>query len=294
MGLTEDRVIRQLTSLKQYNQQGKRAPHKPLLLLMAIGQLVASGSSALRFSEVESQLGRLIKEYVPTSTSVRQTAAYPFWRLQNDQIWVLDRDVASDSPKQLDGTTGRLEPSIEEVLLQNPDVLKTVVSRTLAEQFSPTLHDDVLAAVGLDSLEYASDARQTVRGARRSAEWRRRILQDWQAACAFCGFDGSLGGAPVGIEAAHIRWVNLDGPNHLDNGLALCSLHHKLFDRGALGLSFDYEIKVSRDFKASSPRGRDVYELVGLRLTARPGTTLPAPKHIEWHTAQVFHGPSVA
>lgn len=91
MGPGEEDVVGRLTSLKQYNQQGNRAPHKPLLLLMAIGELLGTGSSELAFSEVEDRLGRLIKEYVPTSSSVRQTAAYPFWRLQNDQIWVLDR-----------------------------------------------------------------------------------------------------------------------------------------------------------------------------------------------------------
>ena len=294
MGPGEEDVVGRLTSLKQYNQQGNRAPHKPLLLLMAIGELLGTGSSELAFSEVEDRLGRLIKEYVPTSSSVRQTAAYPFWRLQNDQIWVLDREVSSDSPRQLEGATGRLTSSIERVLLDNPETLQTVVASTLAQQFSPTLHDDILAAVGLDSLEYASGTKRTAGGAKRSAEWRRRILQDWQEACAFCGFDASLGGAPVGIEAAHVRWVNLDGPNHLDNGLALCSLHHKLFDRGVLGLSTEHEVHVSRHYKASSARGQAVYDLVGVRLNPRPGTALPAPKYIEWHCQQVFHGPAVA
>jgi hypothetical protein len=32
------------------------------------------------------------------------------------------------------------------------------------------------------------------------------------------------------------RWFAFDGPDTPDNGLALCSLHHKLFDLGALGL----------------------------------------------------------
>ena len=47
------------------------------------------------------------------------------------------------------------------------------------------------------------------------------------------------------------RWFNLGGPDKLDNGLALCSLHHKLFDRGALGLSHEHEIQVSEVFRAA-------------------------------------------
>ncbi len=33
----------------------------------------------------------------------------------------------------------------------------------------------------------------------------------------------------MGIGAAHVQWFNVGvgGPDNLDNGLALCSLHHK-------------------------------------------------------------------
>ena len=98
------------------------------------------------------------------------------------------------------------------------------------------------------------------------------------------------GGAPVGLEAAHIQWFALDGSDTLDNGLALCSLHHKLFDRGLLGLDGDVTVVVSQRFSARTPHGRAVYELHGKRLTPRPGTPLPAEKHMTWHREQVFHG----
>ena len=38
----------------------------------------------------------------------------------------------------------------------------------------------------------------------------------------------------VGLEAAHIRWHQFSGPDINENGLALCSIHHRLFERGAL------------------------------------------------------------
>ena len=71
------------------------------------------------------------------------------------------------------------------------------------------------------------------------------VIEAWDRQCAFCGFDGAAGGGVVGIEAAHVRWFKLGGPDDLDNGLALCSLHHKLFDRGALGLDANYHVQVS-------------------------------------------------
>ena len=40
----------------------------------------------------------------------------------------------------------------------------------------------------------------------------------------------ALGRYPVGIEAAHIRWHSQQGPDEITNALALCALHHTLFD----------------------------------------------------------------
>jgi predicted restriction endonuclease len=39
----------------------------------------------------------------------------------------------------------------------------------------------------------------------------------------------------VGIEAAHVRWHSQAGPDVVANGLALCALHHALFDLAIFG-----------------------------------------------------------
>ena len=80
----------------------------------------------------------------------------------------------------------------------------------------------------------------------------------------------------------------------MDNGLALCSLHHKLFERGMLGLDDDVAVVVSQRFSARTAHGRAVYELHGRRLTPRPGTPLPAEQHVIWHREQVFYGAPLA
>jgi putative restriction endonuclease len=78
--------------------------------------------------------------------------------------------------------------------------------------------------------------------------WPAKILTVWDRQCAFCGYDGQLGHGSVRIEAAHPRWFTFEGPDALDNGLALCALHHELLDRGALGLTSEYRVKVSPHF----------------------------------------------
>jgi putative restriction endonuclease len=91
-----------------------------------------------------------------------------------------------------------------------------------------------------------------------------------------------------------VRWFAFDGPDALDNGLALCALHHKLFDLGVLGLNPGLQVMVSATFSARTPAGRAIYDLHGHKLAPRPGTALPAPAHVTWHTRQVFKGEPLA
>lgn len=102
--------------------------------------------------------------------------------------------------------------------------------------------------------------------------WPAMILGAWDRQCAICGFYGQLGAASVGFDAAHVRWFNFGGPDAADNGLALCTLHHKLFDRGALGVDLRLHIIVSSAYSSRTEAGRAVYDLHGRPLTSRPST----------------------
>jgi putative restriction endonuclease len=92
------------------------------------------------------------------------------------------------------------------------------------------------------------------------------------------------------VDAAHVRWWAFDGPNTLDNGLALCTLHHKLFDIGVLGLDPSMRILVSAAFTARTPAGRVIYDLHGKALAPRLGIPTPALAHVDWHKREVFKG----
>ena len=45
--------VERVTSLNQWRRGGERAPHKPLLLLYALGRLQRTGSSRMAFVEAE-------------------------------------------------------------------------------------------------------------------------------------------------------------------------------------------------------------------------------------------------
>lgn len=290
-----DEVMERLASLRQHERDGRRSPHKPLLVLLALGRLANEGSSRVPWSVAEERLADLIAEFGPPSgTSRAQSAAYPFTRLRNDGVWTLDEDVPMDRVSLLrTGVTGQLESSLERLLRAHPALVSSAARSLVDAHFPSTIAPDVLLAVGLDPELVGDDASGTPlpkSERRRSHTWPAAVLEAWDRQCAFCGFDGQAGGVPVGLEAAHIRWFKLDGPDSLDNGLALCSLHHKLFDRGMLGLDDDLSVVVSQRFSARTARGRAIYDLHGHRLSPRPGTTLPAEKHVVWHREQVFHG----
>jgi len=56
-----DRVAK----LRQWTQNGVRAPHKPLLPLYALGRFQEEAEGELRSSAVEEDLKRLLAEYGP-------------------------------------------------------------------------------------------------------------------------------------------------------------------------------------------------------------------------------------
>jgi putative restriction endonuclease len=160
-------------------------------------------------------------------------------------------------------------------------------------QFPRTVAPDVLIAVGLDPdqvFAIGSDTNMDPERRRRSSSWPLAILEAWDRQCAFCGYDGQLGSSSVGLEAAHVRWFNLGGPDELNNGMALCSLHHKLFDRGALGLDEEHRILVSSVFSARTEAAKRIYDLQSRPLRPRRGTALPAVEHVAWHGKEVFRG----
>jgi len=294
--MSRDEVLARLSSLRQHQRSGKRSPHKPLLVLLALGRLTTTGTSTLSWRADAGELAALIRDFGPPSTTQpAQAAAYPFTRLRSDGIWTLDHDVPMDRVQPLiaENVLGQLDSRLERAL-RDPGIAAVAARQLVESEFPSTVAPDVLMAVGLDPDTVLGVTVAPAPRRHRLSSWPATILQAWDRQCAFCGFDGQLGAATVGVEAAHIRWFAFDGPDTPDNGLALCSLHHKLFDHGVLGLDHDLHITVSAKFTSRTTTGQTVYQLHKRPLQPRPGTTPPAATHIAWHTHEVFKGPALS
>ncbi|MEW1654721.1 phosphorothioated DNA-binding restriction endonuclease [Streptomyces sp. NPDC093707] len=287
-----------VAQLRQWKNNDVRAPHKPLLLLYALGSYQQDADGELRFSAVEDELKRLLVEYGPSHAT---TPAYPFHHLVSDGVWEVRTDQGPGSPGtgvrvlRSSGAAGRLAPGLRAALARDSSLLGRLVRLLLDTHFPPSLHMDLCEAVGLD-LELAEIGPVTGAGAtarrQRDRRMRELILTAYEFQCAFCGYDGVLGASAVGLEAAHVRWWSHAGPDAVDNGLCLCSLHHKLFDKGALGLGDDHRILVSQGFVGRSEASRQhVLALAGRPVIGpQPGNAPVAQRHREWHARQVFHG----
>ena len=99
------------------------------------------------------------------------------------------------------------------------------------------MHDAIARATNLD-------LNAIQRSGRRDSAFRDAVLSVWGHRCAFCGYNIQLDHADLGLEAAHVRWVQSGGPDAVTNGLACCSIHHLAFDRGAIGVSDNATVMV--------------------------------------------------
>ncbi|MGW2178037.1 phosphorothioated DNA-binding restriction endonuclease [Streptomyces sp. NPDC001732] len=280
--------------LRQWTRNGTRAPHKPLLFLYALGRFQQDADGELRYSAVEEDLRQLLTEYGPGS---RTSPAYPFHHLVSDGVWEVRTERGPGSPGtgvgelRATGAAGRLAPELRAALRREPSLLGRMARVLLELNFPPSLHGELCEAVGLE-LEEAEAGQLLAARRQRDRRMREMVLTAYEYQCAFCGYDGMIGAVPVGLEAAHVRWWAFDGPDDIDNGLCLCSLHHKLFDKGALGVGEGHRILVSQSFVGRSAVAREhVLALAGRPVIGpQPGIRPVAAAHRAWHTDQVFHG----
>lgn len=114
----------------------------------------------------------------------------------------------------------------------------------------------------------------------RDRSFRRLILQAYDERCAITGLKLINGGGRAEVEAAHIRPVEYNGPDAINNGIAMSGTAHWMFDRGLISLSDDLTIMVSRAVN-------DVDSILG--IVNRTGQALP-PKDLRNHPHPAFLG----
>lgn len=121
----------------------------------------------------------------------------------------------------------------------------------------------------------------------RDRVFRRVVLRAYDERCAVTGLKLINGGGRAEVAAAHIRAVEANGPDIVNNGIALSGTAHWMFDRGLITFADDYEIIVSRhvnDRDGAESLINKTGKLIGPLL----GRDRPHRVFLEWHRANCF------
>jgi putative restriction endonuclease len=285
-------IREQFASLSVWKRGTQRAPHKPLLVLYALAEL-ERGHRWVSFRDVDRDLTELLDEFGPPRT--RHHPEYPFWRLQNDGVWHvseehdLTRRQSNTDPLKSELTKYNVDAGFSDnvwrALLDNPDLRHDIAQMLLEEHFPASLHDDILDAVGLDA------SRSITTRTPRDPQFRVDVLRAYDFRCAVCGFDLKLDARPLGLEAAHIQWRQARGPDEVTNGICLCALHHKMFDKGAIHFTVDLRLLVSEAVHGSAPHIDRLRTRDRMRIyTPQRDAYYPSESAVQWHVREVFRG----
>ncbi|SIT82002.1 phosphorothioated DNA-binding restriction endonuclease [Pontibacter indicus] len=292
--MSESTLVTLFLNINTWKSNGERAPHKPLLLLLALGKLQQGESDFMPYAEVEEKLKDLLIDFGRPQKNVRPH--YSFIRLANDGIWTLDKVIQVNSsgdasPKELreKQVGGKFTEEITQQLKQNPQLFREVVQRLLDENFPDTIHQDILDAVGIE-LDKLGGSFQVRRIRKRDPQFRESILRAYEYQCAVCGFGVRLKHKVLALEAAHIMWHQAGGPDVEVNGLALCATHHKLFDLGAFTVNPDLRLLVSDEVNGIGAN-EWLLQHHGKSIRApQKKSFYPSPDFTIWHVNEVFKG----
>ena len=265
------------------------------------------------FAEVYREVRSLLERFGPPRMVVHPE--FPFQYLETDGIW----EVRASGPvargrgghmlmSSLRRTNahGGFPEDVFEALRSNRGLAIEIADMLVDAHFPGTRYASLLQAVGIeagcetevarmDALGSGTEAGRLdvpryayVRRRVRYARFSREVLAAYGHRCAVCAFAVRLADDPVALEGAHIRWHCAEGPDEVRNGLALCALHHSLFDAGAFTLDVERRIDIAtriggRGFEKSLERYARREAMLPAGVDEQP-----AERFLAWHRREVF------
>ncbi|EJH2659895.1 HNH endonuclease [Salmonella enterica] len=278
-----------ISNVSVWRQGDVCAPHKPLLLLYVLSQYKAGHPRLFNYGlEIHEPLTRLLKEFGPKRRT--DYPNMPFWRLRTDGFWEIAnaegckprKGNTQPTKKELidNQVAGGFDEAAYQQLLVHPEMIDQLAQQILIDRFPESIQRILANQLGLDFID---------RSKNRDPRFRDIVLRAYHSRCAFCGYDLRLDGALVGIEAAHIHWKTYGGPCVVNNGLALCSLHHDAFDMGAFGLDENLTIRISGGVSRSPVVDNLFWQRNGQQLHLPHDKSLwPTKQYVGWHRKQIF------
>lgn len=289
--MTPNELRKAVLGVKRWSRADQRAPNKPLMMAYALSSYINGHGQMFSYEdEVDKDLHLLLKRFGPARKVVHPE--YPFWRLINDGFWRLDnaeeclpRKSNTDPPKSeliKYGVTGGFNDEAYQLLKNDTQLAMELLHTVLSESFPESIIPEITSHLGLEFT-----FRQVQK---RDPNFRREVLNAYNGKCAICGFDARLNDDLFALEAAHIKWKQFNGPCTVNNGLALCSIHHKALDKGAITITPEMRVKVSSAVNGSGVVEQLIWNYENEQiLLPRQSEYLPFKTYFEWHKENVFN-----
>lgn len=290
-----EKFLREIDKMKLHVANGKPALKKPLLLLLVISkfELGEFMENRISFREIEKELTELIKNYGGRPSSSDVKANHPFQYLNSSSFWDLNLPKgvkmthSRDLPKSVLRSTETYATLDEELykLLKTSRKARAILSRFILNKWwTETIQEELIKVLNLPINIFSNELKIT-----RNRNFTESVLANFRYRCAFCGFAAFFNNNVFGLDGAHIRWFSYDGPDTVDNGLALCKFHHWAFDRGVLSVHPEtLEILVSSKFVGQDDNSIALIEGLKGRKLLKYKDIRPKKTYLEWHNDSIF------
>ncbi len=310
--ITREEVANLFKKLNRWRRGDEVAPHKPLLLLWALASCLRGENRLTEYSALEPDLNSLLEKFAPKRKQKRPRSEEPFRRLRNNGMWEIVPQSGGpitrrELPKITELRNRKIQGGFTKPVfnLFRRDKLFAVecINLLLHNYFPESLHFAILSSIGnpeLQVLELTGHdnvefIRSFVYRRPRDRQFRLDVLNAWKHRCAVCRMGIKYSGIYPALEAAHIMWHCYKGPDTVSNGLALCSVHHRLFDFGAFTIKSDSLEVVSASEVTGSGSDYWLADYDGKKLDCNkiPNKNRPSDKYLAWHGKNVFKNPCV-
>ena len=164
----------------------------------------------------------------------------------------------------------------------NKKLINTLAQQILEAHFTESIQEEIADELGFDLQQIHKQ---------RDPLFRKNVLRAYNYQCAICGFNMRHDDTTVALEAAHIKWKQHGGPCEIPNGLALCAIHHKAFDKGSIGLDENMRVLVLDAVNGGEIIERSFWDFDG-KIIALPQVrkNYPFEGVVEWHRKEFFRG----
>ncbi|MCG9129295.1 hypothetical protein JT359_17035, partial [Candidatus Poribacteria bacterium] len=199
--------------LKVWQNGDERAPHKPLLVLYAIGKLLKGEDRFISYAEIEGELRNLLKDFGPWRKTDRPQD--PFWRLKNVKdekyrVWEIPNENIIKEGKRSNGkSTGDaiiadlrhfgkgafIEP-IANRFQEEPEFAIEIAKDLLKSHFTPSYHQDILKRVGIPYTSSIAHNQLQI--------FQDIVLKAYEYKCTVCGFDVRLHYEPIALVLSQV------------------------------------------------------------------------------------------